>query len=68
MLTWEDTNELASLLGKKHPAEDLDNISLAMLYQETGTLSDFSDFPHLSNNETLIEIFVKGMRRFHLYE
>jgi len=57
MLTWDDSYPLAVKLHQKYPEENLDNVSLDMIYRWVIGMPDFSDDPALANDEILFTIY-----------
>ena len=56
-LNWESTFAIALALTEAHPAIDLTDVSLNMIYAWTVELEDFDDDPWLANDEILSAIY-----------
>ncbi len=52
-MTWDDSYAIARALREQHPDEDLENVSLGMIYRWTLALPDFDDDPALANEAIL---------------
>lgn len=56
-LNWEATYAVAKMLQDQHPAVDLQEVSLEMIYQWTLALPGFEDDPDLVNDSILMSIY-----------
>jgi FeS assembly protein IscX len=56
-LNWEATYAIAKRLQNRHPAVDLQEVSLEMIYQWTLALPGFEDDPDLVNDSILMSIY-----------
>ncbi|MGC1376680.1 MAG: Fe-S cluster assembly protein IscX [Anaerolineales bacterium] len=56
-LNWESTFAIALALAEAHPAVDLTNVSLNMIYAWTVELEGFDDDRALANDEILSAIY-----------
>ena len=56
-LNWEATYAIAKMLQNQHPAVDLQEVSLEMIYQWTLALPGFEDDPDLVNDSILMSIY-----------
>jgi FeS assembly protein IscX len=54
---WESTFAIAMALKRLHPAADLQNVSLRMIYDWTVALPEFADDPSLANDGILAAIY-----------
>ena len=56
-LNWEATYAIVLALKARHPHVDLEEVSLANIYEWTLALPNFEDEPELANDEILMAIF-----------
>lgn len=56
-LNWESIYAIALALKEAHPAVDLENVSLQMIFNWTVALPAFDDDPTLANDEILAAIY-----------
>jgi len=56
-LTWEATYAIALALREQHPAVNLEEVSLGMVYRWTLALPNFADDPALANDDLLLDIY-----------
>lgn len=56
-LTWESTYAIALELKRRHPDENLENVSLGQIYEWTIALQEFEDDPALANDDILAAIY-----------
>jgi len=56
-LTWESTYAIALELRRQHPEENIEDVTLAQIYNWTLQLSDFEDDPSLANDDILYAIY-----------
>ena len=56
-LNWESTFAIAMTLKRMRPQEDLNGVSLRMIYQWTVALPEFEDDPSLANDDILAAIY-----------
>lgn len=56
-LNWEATYAVAKMLQNQHPAVDLQEVSLEMIYQWTLALPGFEDDPDLVTDSILMSIY-----------
>lgn len=56
-LNWESTYAIALALKGQHPAIDLQNVSLQMIFDWTVALPGFEDDPALANDGILAAIY-----------
>lgn len=56
-LNWESSFAIALALQAAHPAADLTDVSLNMIYTWTVALENFDDDPALANDEVLSAIY-----------
>jgi len=56
-LNWESTYAIALALKAQHPALDLQNVSLQMIFDWTVALPGFEDDPSLVNDGILAAIY-----------
>ncbi len=56
-LSWEDSYPIALALMKLHPAVDLEEVSLGMIYTWTIALPQFDDDRELANEAILAAIY-----------
>jgi FeS assembly protein IscX len=56
-LNWESSFAIALALQSAHPAADLTDVSLNMIYTWTLALENFEDDPALANDEVLAAIY-----------
>lgn len=54
---WDSTYEIALALKERYPDEDLENVSLQMLFEWVIALPEFDDDLELANDEILLAIF-----------
>ena len=54
---WDDTYAIACALKEDHPDEELENVTLKMVYRWALALENFIDDPELANGKILTEIF-----------
>jgi len=54
---WDSTYEIALALKERYPDEDLENVSLQMLFDWVIALPEFDDDLELANDEILLAIF-----------
>ena len=54
---WDSTYEIALALKAHYPDEDLENVSLQMLFEWVIALPEFEDDLELANDEILLAIF-----------
>lgn len=54
---WDSTYEIALALKERYPDEDLENVSLQMLFEWVIALPEFGDDLELANDEILLAIF-----------
>ena len=57
LLVWDSSYAIALALKERFPTEDLENVSLNMVYEWVLSLSDFDDDPALANDEILMAIY-----------
>ena len=57
VLTWDDSYAIAKALMRLHPAVELENVSLNMIYDWTIAVPGFADDPQLANDEILAAIY-----------
>jgi len=55
--TWDDSFAIARELRTLHPAINIEDVSLGMIYQWTIELPQFSDDPGLANENILMAIY-----------
>ena len=56
-LTWESTYAIALELRRQHPEENIEDVTLAQIYNWTLQLSEFEDDPLLANDDILYAIY-----------
>lgn len=56
-LNWESTYAIARALKAARPHEDLQNVSLQMIFDWTVALPEFEDDPSLANDGILAAIY-----------
>lgn len=56
-LVWEGSFAIAKVLQALYPDEDLEDVSLEMIYEWTTKLPDFADDPELVTDEILLDIY-----------
>lgn len=56
-LYWESTYAIALALKAAHPHEDLQNVSLQMIFDWTVALPEFQDDPSLAHDGILAAIY-----------
>lgn len=56
-LTWDDSFAIARALIRKFPHQDLEEVSLSMIYHWTLALPGFQDDPDLANDSILAAIY-----------
>jgi FeS assembly protein IscX len=56
-LNWESIYAIALALIAAHPDQDLENVSLQMIYKWTLALPEFEDDPALANDDILAAIY-----------
>ena len=56
-LNWESTYAIALELRRKHPAVNLEDVTLGQIYKWTLQLSEFEDDPALANDDILYAIY-----------
>ena len=56
-LNWEATYAVALALKATHPAVNLEDVSLQMIYRWTLELPEFEDDPGLANDDILLAIY-----------
>jgi FeS assembly protein IscX len=56
-LHWEATYAIALALQEAHPQQNLETVSLQMIYHWVTSLPQFDDDPSLANDEILAAIF-----------
>lgn len=54
---WDSTYEIALALKERYPDEDLENVSLQMIFEWVIALPEFDDDLELANDEILLAIF-----------
>ena len=54
---WDSTYEIALALKERYPDEDLENVSLQMLFEWVIALPEFDGDLELANDEILLAIF-----------
>jgi FeS assembly protein IscX len=56
-LTWDDSYAIARSLRACYPEQDLEQVSLEMIFRWTIALPDFEDEPGLANDQILAAIY-----------
>jgi FeS assembly protein IscX len=56
-LTWDDSFAIARALIKRFPNQNLEEVSLKMIYRWTLALPGFEDDPVLANDDILAAIY-----------
>jgi FeS assembly protein IscX len=59
VMTWDDSFAIARALRRLHPAVDLAEISLGLIYSWTMDLPGFADDPALANDSILSAIVIE---------
>lgn len=57
ILTWDDSYAIALALLRLYPEQDLEAVSLGMIYAWTVALPEFDDDPSLANDQILSAIY-----------
>jgi len=57
IFTWDDSYAIALALQEAHPNQQLQDVSLGMIYRWTLELPGFSDDPQLANEAILASIY-----------
>jgi FeS assembly protein IscX len=56
-LIWEDSYAIALALMERHPMQNLEDVSLGMIYEWTKALPEFQDDLELANDAILSAIY-----------
>ncbi len=56
-LIWEDSYAIALALMERHPMQNLEGVSLGMIYEWTKALPEFQDDLELANDAILSAIY-----------